>query len=98
MSTDQRPADPGSDAPAPDAPPTNARAANATPRGSATADSRGARAARELTEAARESDWSRPSFAKGLYLGRFDWRLVHPHPVPDAALAARGADFLERLA
>ncbi|MET1034918.1 MAG: acyl-CoA dehydrogenase family protein, partial [Arthrobacter sp.] len=44
------------------------------------------------------SDWSRPSFAKGLYLGRFDWRLVHPHPVPDAALAARGADFLERLA
>jgi hypothetical protein len=36
--------------------------------------------ARELAEAAREAEWDRPSFAKGLYLGRFDLSLVHPHP------------------
>ena len=32
--------------------------------------------AREVAEAARESGWSRPSFAKELYLGRFDLGLI----------------------
>ena len=35
---------------------------------------------RAVAEAAREPDWRKPSFAKGLYLGRFDLSLVHPHP------------------
>lgn len=55
------------------------------------------REAREVAEAARESGWSRPSFAKQLYLGRFDLDLVHPHPRPDPDDEARGAAFLARL-
>ena len=55
------------------------------------------REAREVAEAARESGWSRPSFAKGLYLGRFDIDLVHPHPRPDPEDEARGEAFLARL-
>ena len=53
--------------------------------------------AREVAEAARESGWQRPSFAKELYLGRFDWTLVHPHPRQDAAEAAGGEEFLAKL-
>lgn len=51
--------------------------------------------AREVAEAARESGWERPSFAKELYLGRFDWSLIHPHPRQSAADAAPGEEFLE---
>ncbi len=53
--------------------------------------------AREVAEAARESGWSRPSFAKELYLGRFDLSLIHPHPRADADDTARGEAFLDRL-
>ncbi|MCU1572892.1 MAG: acyl-CoA dehydrogenase [Micrococcaceae bacterium] len=53
--------------------------------------------ARRVAEEARETGWTRPSFAKGLYLGHFDLSLVHPHPEPDAEEAERGARFLERL-
>ena len=55
------------------------------------------REAREVAEAARESGWSKPSFAKELYLGRFDLDLVHPHPRPDPDDEARGEAFLARL-
>jgi len=55
------------------------------------------REAREVAEEARESGWSRPSFAKELYLGRFDLDLVHPHPRPDPEDEARGEAFLTRL-
>src|SRR5690242_13636253 len=48
-------------------------------------------------EGARESGWTRPSFAKELYLGRFDLDLVHPHPRPDPDDEARGEAFLARL-
>ena len=34
--------------------------------------------ARAVAEAARETSWDRPSFAKGLYLGSFDLSLIHP--------------------
>src|SRR4051812_42236406 len=37
----------------------------------------GERKAREVAEAARERQWTRPSFAKGLYLGAFDVGLIH---------------------
>jgi alkylation response protein AidB-like acyl-CoA dehydrogenase len=55
------------------------------------------RESRAVAEAARESDWDRPSFAKGLYLGHFDLDLVHPHPRATAADEARGEEFLTRL-
>ncbi len=55
------------------------------------------REAREVAEAAREKAWTRPSFAKELYLGRFDLDLVHPHPRADAEDERRGAQFLTEL-
>lgn len=58
----------------------------------------GERKAREVAEAARETEWTRPSFAKGLYLGSFDLSLIHPYPAQDADAAARGEAFLEKLA
>jgi alkylation response protein AidB-like acyl-CoA dehydrogenase len=53
--------------------------------------------ARAVAEAARESTWERPSFAKELFLGRFDLDLIHPHPRPEPEEAARAATFLVRL-
>jgi alkylation response protein AidB-like acyl-CoA dehydrogenase len=53
--------------------------------------------ARAVAEAAREDGWDKPSFCKELFLGRLRLDLIHPHPRPDAAAAARGAEFLERL-
>ena len=38
------------------------------------------REARAVAEAARETEWRKPSFAKELYLGRFRLDLIHPHP------------------
>jgi alkylation response protein AidB-like acyl-CoA dehydrogenase len=55
------------------------------------------RAARETAEAARETEWVRPSFAKGLFLGDFDLSLIHPHPRGDEHDVARGEEFLARL-
>ncbi len=55
------------------------------------------REARQVAEEARESRWTRPSFGKQLYLGRFDLDLVHPHPRPDPEDEARGEAFLARL-
>lgn len=53
--------------------------------------------ARKVAEAARETRWSRPSFAKELYLGRFRPDLITPHPRSGADMAARGEAYLERL-
>jgi hypothetical protein len=55
------------------------------------------RRAREVAEAARETEWIRPSFAKGLYLGAFDLSLIHPYPLPSPQDAARGDAFLAEL-
>jgi alkylation response protein AidB-like acyl-CoA dehydrogenase len=55
------------------------------------------REARAVAEAARETEWRRPSFARELYLGRFDLGLIHPHPRPDAGDAAAGERFLRTL-
>ncbi len=55
------------------------------------------REAREVAEAARETEWTRPSFAKELYLGRFDLGLIHPHPTSKPDDAERGDAFLVRL-
>ena len=63
------------------------------------------REARDVAEAARESEWSGPSFVRELFLGRFRLDLIHPHPVqvdPDEALHAKAffaelRAFLERV-
>ncbi|GAA1054994.1 putative acyl-CoA dehydrogenase FadE10 [Agromyces luteolus] len=52
---------------------------------------------RAVAEAAREQEWRKPSFAKGLYLGQFDLSLIHPHPRPDAERVERGEAFLADL-
>jgi alkylation response protein AidB-like acyl-CoA dehydrogenase len=53
--------------------------------------------AREVAEAARETEWTRPSFAKELYLGRFDLSLIHPHPQQAQEDVERGEKFLAEL-
>jgi alkylation response protein AidB-like acyl-CoA dehydrogenase len=54
--------------------------------------------ARDVAEAARESEWSGPSFVRELFLGRFRLDLIHPHPVKeDPAEAARAAPFFAKL-
>jgi alkylation response protein AidB-like acyl-CoA dehydrogenase len=55
------------------------------------------REAREVAEAARDIAYTRPSFAKELYLGKFDLPLIHPHPRGDAESAAEGEAFLREL-
>src|SRR5678816_1462392 len=54
--------------------------------------------ARDVAEAARESEWSGPSFVRELFLGRFRLDLIHPHPEEDPAEAERAKPFLDRLA
>lgn len=55
------------------------------------------RDARAVAEAARETEWLRPSFAKGIYLGDFDLSLIHPLPTVDEGTMARGDAFLASL-
>lgn len=52
---------------------------------------------RAVAEAAREQEWRKPSFAKGVYLGRFDLSLIHPHPRPSSDERERGDRFLADL-
>lgn len=53
--------------------------------------------ARAVAEAARETEWNRPSFAKGLYLGSFDLSLIHPWPQAKTEDVQRGEEFMARL-
>jgi len=53
--------------------------------------------ARDVAEAARESEWSGPSFVRELFLGRFRLDLIHPHPVEDPSEAARAEPFMNKL-
>jgi alkylation response protein AidB-like acyl-CoA dehydrogenase len=55
------------------------------------------REARDVAEAARESEWSGPSFVREMFLGRFRLDLIHPHPPDDPAEAERARPFLEAL-
>lgn len=79
--------------------------APATPHGAPAADiaidtsrmSEGKRAALVAAETARESA-ALPSFAAGLFVGRFDWHLVAPFPAQSEAARARGGAFLASLA
>ncbi|MDH5234271.1 MAG: acyl-CoA dehydrogenase family protein [Gemmatimonadota bacterium] len=53
--------------------------------------------ARDVAEAARETEWEHPSFVKELFLGRFRFDLVHPHPAEDPVAEAEAKPFLETL-
>lgn len=53
--------------------------------------------ARRVAEAARETEWSKPSFVRELFLGRLRLDLLDPPPEPDAEEQARAATFLARL-
>jgi alkylation response protein AidB-like acyl-CoA dehydrogenase len=55
------------------------------------------REAREVAEAARETEWRKPSFAKQLFLGHLRMDLVHPHPRPTDEQRRKGEAFLEKL-
>ncbi len=55
------------------------------------------RQSRAVAEAARETEWRRPSFGKELFLGRFRLDLIHPHPKPSEDDARRGEAFLDKL-
>src|SRR5439155_21748798 len=53
--------------------------------------------ARDVAEAARESEWTLPSFGKELFLGNFKLDLIHPQPKLDPAAVAKGEEFIGRL-
>jgi alkylation response protein AidB-like acyl-CoA dehydrogenase len=53
--------------------------------------------ARQVAEAARETEWKLPSFGKGLFLGDFQPDLIYPQPEIDPAKAKKGEEFLARL-
>jgi len=53
--------------------------------------------ARQVAEAARETEWRKPSFGKELFLGRFRPDLIDPLPQPDPTRVARAEEFLAKL-
>ena len=53
--------------------------------------------ARDVAEAARESEWREPSFVRDLFLGSYRPDLIHPHPEDDPAEVARAKPFLDKL-
>ncbi|GAA3773104.1 acyl-CoA dehydrogenase family protein [Plantactinospora mayteni] len=55
------------------------------------------REARQVAEAARETEWGKPSFGKELFLGRLRLDLIDPWPQPDPERAAHAEEFLTRL-
>jgi hypothetical protein len=55
------------------------------------------RDAREVTEAARETEWVKPSFVRELFLGSLRMDLIHPIPEPDAGARERGETFMAEM-
>jgi alkylation response protein AidB-like acyl-CoA dehydrogenase len=53
--------------------------------------------ARQVAEAARETEWELPSFGRELFLGNFRLDLIHPQPRQDAEAIEKGERFLEKL-
>jgi alkylation response protein AidB-like acyl-CoA dehydrogenase len=53
--------------------------------------------ARAVAEAARETEWTSPSFVRELFGGKLDLDLIHPFPAPDPADVAKAAPFLAAL-
>ena len=53
--------------------------------------------ARDVAEAARESDWTEPSFLRELFLGRLRLDLIHPFPPENDVEAENARPFMENL-
>ncbi|WP_063039631.1 acyl-CoA dehydrogenase family protein [Nocardia grenadensis] len=53
--------------------------------------------ARRLVEESREVTWTKPSFAKEMFLGRYRVDLIHPFPKPSPEDTARTDAYLTRL-
>lgn len=53
--------------------------------------------ARAVAEAARETEWTSPSFVQRLFSGSFQLELIHPYPAPDPEEEERARPFLQRL-
>ena len=52
---------------------------------------------KEIAEASREADWTKPSFGKQLFLGSFQPELIHPQPETAPEMRQKGEAFLVRL-
>jgi alkylation response protein AidB-like acyl-CoA dehydrogenase len=57
----------------------------------------GADEARDVAEAARESEWAGGSFVRDLFLGRFSLGLIDPFPKADPEEERRAAPFMAKL-
>jgi hypothetical protein len=55
------------------------------------------REAREVAEAARQTEWTAPSFVRELFEGRLHLELIHPYPEINPEELARARPFLEQL-
>lgn len=53
--------------------------------------------ARAVAEAARETEWAKPSFVQQIFLGRLRLDLIDPPPAPDPEIEARTDAFLARV-
>jgi alkylation response protein AidB-like acyl-CoA dehydrogenase len=53
--------------------------------------------ARQVAEAARETEWKLPSFGKQLFMGDLKLDLIHPQPKLDPDAVEKGERFLDRL-
>lgn len=52
---------------------------------------------RQVAEAARETEWTSPSFVRELFNGKFQLGLIHPHPRVDPEEQKRADEFLAKL-
>src|ERR687894_1064617 len=52
---------------------------------------------KQVAEASRETEWTRPSFGKQLFLGDFRLDLIHPQPELGPAAVEKGEAFLTSL-
>jgi hypothetical protein len=52
---------------------------------------------KQVAETSRETEWTKPSFGKELFLGNFRLDLIHPQPELDPTAVDKGEAFLERL-
>src|SRR5262245_47935352 len=53
--------------------------------------------ARQVAEAARETEWRKPSFGRELFLGRLRLDLIDPWPQPSLSKAAKARPFLDAI-
>src|ERR671916_2286184 len=52
---------------------------------------------KQVAEASRETQWTKPSFGKELFLGNFCLELIHPQSELDPAAVEKGETFLKGL-